>query len=93
MDTPQDNPEGYNNGSVLTYASKLKGKLYIVHGMADDNVHMQNSVYLISRLQDEGKEFNMMIYPGGRHGWGGAKGTHHRDTQNRYWMKWFFDRE
>jgi dipeptidyl-peptidase-4 len=93
MDTPQDNPEGYKNGSVLTYAGDLKGKLYIVHGMADDNVHMQNSVYLISRLQDEGKEFNMMIYPGGRHGWGGAKGTHHRDTQNRYWLKWFFDRE
>lgn len=93
MDRPQDNPEGYKNGSVMTYASNLKGKLYIVHGMADDNVHMQNSIYLISKLQDEGKEFSMMIYAGGRHGWGGAKGTHHRDAQNSYWMKWFFDKE
>lgn len=93
MDTPEDNPEGYKNGSALTYASNLKGKLYIVHGMADDNVHMQNSIYLISKLQDEGKEFSMMIYAGGRHGWGGAKGTHHRNAQNSYWMKWFFDKE
>ncbi|MCD4769680.1 MAG: S9 family peptidase [Bacteroidales bacterium] len=93
MDTPEDNPEGYEAGSVLTYAGKLKGKLYIVHGMADDNVHMQNSIYLISRLQDLEKEFDFMIYAGGRHGWGGAKATHHRNAQNKYWLKWFFGEE
>jgi len=54
MDTPEDNPEGYKEGSALTYAEKLKGKLYIVHGDMDDNVHMQNSIYLISKLQDCG---------------------------------------
>jgi dipeptidyl-peptidase-4 len=93
MDTPQDNPEGYKNGSVLSYAAKLEGKLHIIHGMADDNVHMQNSVYLISKLQDEGKVFTMMFYPGGRHGWGGAKAIHNRNTINSYWLKWFFDKE
>ncbi|MBS0012091.1 MAG: S9 family peptidase [Bacteroidales bacterium] len=90
MDTPEDNPEGYRDGSVMTYADKLKGKLYIVHGMADDNVHMQNSIWLISKLQDEGKVFDFMIYPGGRHGWGGAKGQHSRSEDHRYWEEWFF---
>ncbi|MCF8223080.1 MAG: S9 family peptidase [Bacteroidales bacterium] len=89
MDTPQDNPEGYENGSVLTYANNLKGELYIVHGMADDNVHMQNSIWLISKLQDEGKIFDFMIYPGGRHGWGGPKGMHSRNEDHRHWIKWF----
>ena len=90
MDTPEDNPEGYKNGSVLTYVDKLKGKLYIVHGMADDNVHMQNSIWLISKLQDEGKEFDFMIYPGGRHGWGGPKANHTRNEDQRHWKLWFF---
>jgi dipeptidyl-peptidase-4 len=93
MDTPEDNPEGYKAGSVLTYADKLKGKLYIVHGMADDNVHMQNSIYLVSRLQDLNKDFDFMIYAGGRHGWGGPKAVHHRNAQNRHWMEWFFGEE
>ncbi len=90
MDTPEDNPGGYKAGSALTYAGNLKGKLYIVHGMADDNVHMQNSIYLISRLQDLEKEFDFMIYAGGRHGWGGAKAVHHRNARHNYWLEWFF---
>lgn len=93
MDTPADNPEGYKNGSVLTYADRLKGKLYIVHGTADDNVHIQNSIYLISKLQDEGKDFEMMFYPGGRHGWGGAKRVHSSNAANKKWLEWFFDKE
>lgn len=54
MDTPQDNPDGYKDGSTLTFA-KNYNKLYMTHGDMDDNVHMQNSIYLISRLEDEGK--------------------------------------
>ncbi len=73
MDTPQDNPQGYKEGSALTYADSYKGKLYMTHGDMDDNVHMQNSIYLISKLEDAGKSFRFMMYPGGRHGWGGAK--------------------
>ncbi|MFO7850908.1 MAG: S9 family peptidase [Bacteroidota bacterium] len=89
MDTPGDNPEGYKNGSVLTYSDKLKGRLYIIHGMADDNVHMQNSIWLISKLQDEGKVFDFMIYPGGRHGWRGEKGRHTRNEDQSHWKEWF----
>ncbi|MFZ0280974.1 MAG: DPP IV N-terminal domain-containing protein [Bacteroidales bacterium] len=90
MDTPQDNPEGYKDGSALTWAEKYKGRLYMTHGDVDDNVHMQNSIYLISRLEDDGKEFEFMIYPGGRHGWGGAKAIHSRNEANKFWLRNFF---
>ncbi|MBK9391110.1 MAG: S9 family peptidase [Bacteroidetes bacterium] len=90
MDTPQDNPEGYKDGSALTFAKNYKGKLLLTHGEMDDNVHMQNSIYLISKLQDEGKSFEFMLYPGGRHGWGGPKAMHLRSEANKFWMRNFF---
>ncbi len=70
MDTPAENPEGYKATSVMTYADRLKGVLRIVHGTTDDNVHMQNSIQLINKLQDLGKSFEMMVYPNERHGIG-----------------------
>lgn len=90
MDTPQDNPEGYRDGSAMTFAGNYKGKLYITHGDMDDNVHLQNSIQLISKLQDEGKVFQFMLYPGGRHGWGGAKAAHLRNEEYSFWLKNFF---
>jgi dipeptidyl-peptidase 4 len=90
MDTPQDNPEGYKDGSALTFVNNYKGKLYMTHGDMDDNVHFQNSIYLISKLEDAGKKFEFMLYPNGRHGWGGAKATHSRNEANNFWMKNFF---
>lgn len=93
MDTPQDNPEGYKDGAATTYAKNYKGHLFMTHGDIDDNVHLQNSIWLISRLEDEGKEFEFMLYPNGRHGWGGAKATHSRNQENRFWLKYFFGKE
>ena len=90
MDTPQDNPEGYKDGSALNFVKNYKGKLYMTHGDMDDNVHMQNSIYLISRLQDEGKTFEFMLYPGERHGIRGIKGTHARNEANNFWLRNFF---
>ena len=90
MDTPQDNPDGYKDGSCLTFAKNYKGKLYFNHGDMDDNVHMQNSIYLIYRLEDEGKSFQFMFYPNGRHGWGGAKATQVRNEANKFWLSNFF---
>jgi dipeptidyl-peptidase-4 len=90
MDTPQDNADGYKEGSTLTFVKKYKGKLYFDHGDMDDNVHFQNSIYLMSKLQDEGKVFQFMLYPNGRHGWGGAKATHSRNEANNFWMQNFF---
>jgi dipeptidyl-peptidase-4 len=93
MDTPQDNPDGYKDGSALTFAKNLKGKLYLTHGDMDDNVHMQNSIWLISKLQDEGKEFQFMIYPDHRHGVRGVKGSHEQNEKNKFWLENFFGNE
>jgi dipeptidyl-peptidase-4 len=93
MDTPQDNTEGYKDGSALTWVKNYKGKLYMTHGDMDDNVHMQNSIYLISRLQDEGKIFQFMLYPDGRHGWRGAKAIHSRNEANNFWLESFFGKD
>jgi dipeptidyl-peptidase-4 len=88
MDTKEENPEGYKFASVLTHADKYKGMLLIVHGTMDDNVHMQNSIQLIDKLEDLGKHFEMMVYPGGRHGWGGAKATHSRNESYRFYYRY-----
>lgn len=87
MDTPQENPEGYKNGSVLTYVNNYKGLLRIMHGDMDDNVHMQNTIQLIDKLQNANKHFELMIYPGGRHGWGGVKSPHDRAERFRFYYQ------
>lgn len=71
MLTPKENPEGFAKSSCVAAAKNLNGRLLIVHGMIDDNVHMQNSVQLVDALQRAGKEFEMMFYPQSRHGIGG----------------------
>jgi len=93
MDTPVDNPEGYRESSTLTYVSNYKGNLYMTHGDMDDNVHYQNSIYLISRLEDNNKVFGFMLYPGGRHGWGGEKAVHSGNEAHRFWLRNFFGKE
>lgn len=85
MDTPQENPEGYKNASVLTYVDQYKGLLRIMHGDMDDNVHMQNTIQLIDKLQDANKHFELMIYPGGRHGWANTKGKHDFSERARFY--------
>jgi dipeptidyl-peptidase-4 len=84
MGTPQNNPEGYKNSSVLTHVAKLRGKLLLYHGTMDDNVHMQNSIQLVKKLQENKKDFDFMVYPGGRHGWGGVQQLHSQNMINRF---------
>lgn len=93
MDTPQDNPEGYKEGSALTWVKNFKGRMLLYHADMDDNVHMQNSIYLISKMQDEGKDFEFMLYPDGRHGWGGPKATYVKNESNSFWLKNFFGKQ
>jgi dipeptidyl-peptidase-4 len=64
---PAKNAAGYEASSVFPYVSGLKGKLLIYHGMADDNVLFTHSTKLFSALQDQGKTFEMMTYPGSKH--------------------------
>jgi dipeptidyl-peptidase-4 len=68
LGTPQDNASGYEASSVLPYAAGLRGRLLVMHGMADDNVLFSHSTKLFRRLQDLGKPFDVMLYPGAKHG-------------------------
>jgi dipeptidyl-peptidase-4 len=68
LDRPQDNAAGYAASSVLPYAKDLKGKLLVMHGMADDNVLFLHSTKLFRLLQDLLKPFDVMVYPGAKHG-------------------------
>jgi dipeptidyl aminopeptidase/acylaminoacyl peptidase len=71
MDTPQNNPEGYERTSVVKTAPSLHGQLLILHGAIDDNVHVENTFKLVDALQKADKKFQLMIYPQSRHGIGG----------------------
>jgi dipeptidyl-peptidase-4 len=93
MDTPAENPEGYKAGAILTYVDKYKGLLRIYHGTMDDNVHMQNSIQLIKRLQENKKHFEFMVYPGGRHGWGGNQSMHSTNENNMFIYKNLLQKE
>ena len=92
MDTPEENPQGYKTSSVLTYVDRFKGVLQLVHGTMDDNVHMQNSIQLVNALEEKGKDFEFMLYPGGRHGWGGAKGTHFANLKTKFIYKYLLEK-
>ena len=70
MRTPQENPDGYDAGSCLTYAKQLKGNLLLLHGMVDDNVHPSNAWQLIDALQKSGKTFEMFFFPNSGHSLG-----------------------
>jgi dipeptidyl-peptidase-4 len=68
LDKPQTNTDGYSASSVFPYVSSLKGSLLVMHGMADDNVLFLNSTKLFRKLQDLNKSFDVMVYPGAKHG-------------------------
>jgi dipeptidyl-peptidase-4 len=67
MGLPDDNEEGYKNGSPITFAHQLEGNLLIVHGTGDDNCHYQSCEALINELIEHGKHFSMMAYPNRSH--------------------------
>lgn len=93
MGTKENNPEGYKTSSVLSHTKNYKGMLQIVHGVVDENVHMQNSIQLISQLQDQKKDFDFMAYSGGRHGWGGNKGLHFQNLKTKFIYKHLLEKE
>jgi dipeptidyl-peptidase-4 len=68
MGTPQNNPEGYKRSSPVTAARNLHGKLLLIHGAIDDNVHMANTIQFVYELQKARKQFQLMLYPKSRHG-------------------------
>lgn len=80
MGTPEAEAEAYAKGSVFTDLDDLTANLLVIHGMADDNVVFQNSVKLMKALQEAGKPFELMTYPGEKHGFRATANKIHRDT-------------
>ena len=81
LQTPQENPSGYDDNSPINYADKLKGKLLLVHGTADDNVHFQNSAEMISALVKANKQFDLFVYPDKAHSISGGNTRLHLYTK------------
>ncbi|UCX06021.1 S9 family peptidase [Shewanella glacialimarina] len=77
MGSPKANKQGYDAGSVLPYVKNYQSGLLMYHGMADDNVLFENSTRVYKALQDEGKLFQMMDYPGSKHSMRGEKVRNH----------------
>ena len=67
MRTPQENPSGYDENSPFNYPELLKGKYLLVHGSADDNVHVQNTMRMVEALVQANKQFDWAIYPDKNH--------------------------
>ena len=93
MGLPALNPEGYANSSVMTHASSYKGLLRLVHGSEDDNVHLQNTLQLADTLEELGKHFELMIYPGVRHGWRGSKMNQLQNETYRFYYRYLLEKE
>ena len=90
MLTPDLNSSGFEVSKVLNYASQLKDDVHLklTHGTGDDNVHFQNTLKLVEALQEEGKQFELMIYPDGMHGYRGKQGDHSLKADHIFWMKY-----
>ena len=73
LQTPQENASGYDENSPINHVSKLKGNFLLIHGTADDNVHVQNSMQMIEALIQANKQFDWAIYPDKNHGIYGGK--------------------
>ncbi len=79
MRTPQENPDGYDDNSPINHVEKLRGKFMIIHGTADDNVHLQNTIEMVDRMIQEDKQFELLLYPNHSHGIRG-NAAHHMYT-------------
>jgi len=73
MQTPQENASGYDDNSPINHVEKLKGNYLLIHGTADDNVHVQNTMKMIEALVQANKQFDWAIYPDKNHGIYGGK--------------------
>ncbi|HEV2686884.1 MAG TPA: DPP IV N-terminal domain-containing protein, partial [Actinomycetota bacterium] len=74
---PSENPEGYRDGSPIAHAGSLRGKLMIVHGMIDENVHFRHTARFVEALSKANKSCDLLIYPSGRHGLRSEKDRRH----------------
>jgi dipeptidyl-peptidase-4 len=91
LDRPQDNPQGYKDSSPITYAKQLKDHLLLVHGLADDNVHPQNTVDLTDRLIAAGIPFEEAVYPHQKHGFKPDSSRHFYERMTEFFERYLGD--
>ena len=77
MQTPQENPTGYDENSPINHVEKLKGKYLLIHGTADDNVHVQNTYEMAAALVKANKQFDLFVYPDKNHSIYGKNTRYH----------------
>jgi dipeptidyl-peptidase-4 len=87
MRTPQENDGGYENNSPINFVDQMKGDFLLVHGSADDNVHYQNTMDMISALVKANKQFDLFIYPNKNHGIYGGNTRLHLFTMMTNFLK------
>ena len=87
MGLPQDNPSGYDDNSPINFVDQLEGKLLLVHGTGDDNVHVQNVFEMADKLVQADKQFDMMIYMDKNHGIHGGNTRMHLYTLMSNYVK------
>ncbi|MCB1095717.1 MAG: prolyl oligopeptidase family serine peptidase, partial [Verrucomicrobiae bacterium] len=89
MGRPENNPQGYIDGSPITFAHQLKGDLLLVYGTGDDNTHYQNCEALVDELVAHNKHFSLMAYPNRTHSMGEGRNTrrHYQETLTRFLME------
>ncbi|WP_421808719.1 S9 family peptidase [Flagellimonas sp.] len=87
MQTPQENPTGYDDNSPFNYPELLKGDYLLVHGSGDDNVHVQNTMRMIEALVQANKQFDWAIYPDKNHGIYGGNTRLHLYTKMTNFVK------
>ena len=87
MDQPVKYAAAYDQSSVFAHLAGLKSPLYLIHGMADDNVLFTHSTQLMSKLQDQGTRFDLMTYPGGKHGLKGPATSKHVYNSIISWLE------
>ncbi|MDR2407334.1 MAG: S9 family peptidase [Bacteroidales bacterium] len=81
LQTPQENPSGYDENSPITHVNKMKGKYLLVHGTADDNVHFQNAIDLVTALNKAEKQYEQFFYPNKNHSIYGGNTRYHLYTK------------
>ena len=88
-DLPQDNPAGYDDNSPINFADRLSDRtqLLIMHGTADDNVHVQNTMEMCHALNRAGKQYDMMIYPDQNHSMYPSYSTNIREKMISYTLE------
>jgi dipeptidyl-peptidase-4 len=88
MGLPDEEPEAYRRTSALEEADRLSGRLLLMHGTSDDNVHPQNTIAMIDALIEAGKPYELQLYPGQTHSISGAKDRLHAfRMMEQFWIR------